>query len=359
MLNNIQMLRAVAAFMVFFYHALHHYIAMGGACDLCSRVGAFGYAGVDIFFVISGFVAALSTFDKPRTLTSAQDFARRRFLRIYLGYWPFMALALILTFIFEPAKVAQLDLAGSFFLTSVQHKQLVLAVSWSLAFELIFYILFTVSLLMPVRVLPRLIYLLVVADLAILFWTRESSQGSTLLFLSMFFEFLMGTIIFIHRAKFTSRAWLVPCGIVAFLAYWAGVHLNATDGSVRIFTFGIGALALFMVALLLEQTRIWIAGRTWVSVGDASYTVYLFHLPLILLFFFTGARGYLATLPAPFREGGFLLYLAGSLWLCHLVYVRLERPLYRWSLSLTAKSQMRIPAIVNDDSGIVTEGISR
>src|SRR6185369_11737463 len=139
MFKNIQMLRAVAAAMVLLYHAVPHYQAMGGASLLFIKAASTGFAGVDIFFVISGFVAAHSTLDKARTVSNAWVFAKRRLLRIYLGYWPFFGLTLALTGVYAPRALDEMDLISSFFLTRIELKSLLLFVTWSLSFELLFY----------------------------------------------------------------------------------------------------------------------------------------------------------------------------------------------------------------------------
>lgn len=80
MFKNIQMLRALAAFMVFCFHAAPQYQAMGGGWKGFERLSGIGFAGVDIFFVISGFVAALTTLNRDRTASNAGEFLRRRVL---------------------------------------------------------------------------------------------------------------------------------------------------------------------------------------------------------------------------------------------------------------------------------------
>ncbi|MFZ4704061.1 MAG: acyltransferase family protein, partial [Candidatus Methylumidiphilus sp.] len=153
MIHNIQMLRAVAAVMVFAFHADAHYKAMGGGVNLFSSLASIGYSGVDIFFVISGFVVAHTTLNRAHTLSNAWDFARRRLLRIYLGYWPFFGLTLALAYIHSPETVPDLNILGSFFLSTIEARRMVVFVTWSLTFELLFYAIVTVALVMPVRVI--------------------------------------------------------------------------------------------------------------------------------------------------------------------------------------------------------------
>ena len=123
------------------------------------------------------------------------------------------------------------------------------------------------------------------------------------------------------------------CLIAAALAYALGARLHASDGSVRIFTFGTAAVALVMLAVVLEQSQTFVANRFWVALGNSSYTLYLAHLSLLVAFYFLGIRGFLASQPGGVREAGFFLYLGFCFWLTHWFYIRVEAPLYRWASS--------------------------
>ena len=149
----------------------------------------------------------------------------------------------------------------------------------------------------------------------------------------MLLEFLAGVIVYIHRAKLKSRVWIGPCLVAAALAYALGARLHASDGSVRIFTFGTAAVALVMLAVVLEQSQTFVANRFWVALGNSSYTLYLAHLSLLVAFYFLGIRGFLASQPGGVREAGFFLYLGFCFWLTHWFYIRVEAPLYRWASS--------------------------
>ena len=93
MLINIQFLRFVAAMLVVFFHCAAHLQASRQAPGLLFGFGqSAGFAGVDIFFVISGFIMAWTTADDRAA--DAVAFAKRRVARIYSGYWPFFLLAL-------------------------------------------------------------------------------------------------------------------------------------------------------------------------------------------------------------------------------------------------------------------------
>ena len=331
MFKNIQMLRALAAFMVFCFHAAPQYEAMGGGWKGFERLSGIGFAGVDIFFVISGFVAALTTLNRDRTAANAGEFLRRRVLRIYLGYWPFFALALIVFAKTNGFSVSTLDLVGSFFLTSLDMPRLVLYVSWSLTYELLFYIAVAATFAVSARTVTLGAHVVAVLLAGVLLLKLGDPLSPTFIFLAFFLEFLSGALLFMHREVLRSRWWILPCAAVACIAYWEGGTMMATDGALRIFTFGTAAFFLVMLAVVLEQSQTWIARRFWVGLGDASYTLYLVHL-ILLVIFASQVRGFFAAQPVFLRELGFFGFLAFGVWLSRLLYLCLELPLYRWAL---------------------------
>ena len=113
-LHNIQALRAIAAILVIMHHAFPHYEAMGGTLVWIQHISTWGFAGVDIFFVISGFIMAYTTFAKKRTLHNGKTFFKHRIFRIFLGYWPFFIAMFVIIYITNPNKLASLDLIFSF-----------------------------------------------------------------------------------------------------------------------------------------------------------------------------------------------------------------------------------------------------
>lgn len=124
-LQSIQLLRAVAVIPVVFFH-------FGGF--------AHGRAGVDLFFVISGFVMAGLVKGSPG------QFAVNRFTRIY----PPFLVALALTFAFVPQPVETMRLLKSLILWPI-HQEIYLYPAWSLSYELLFYAACALSLVVGGR----------------------------------------------------------------------------------------------------------------------------------------------------------------------------------------------------------------
>ena len=333
MFSNIQMLRAIAAAMVFFFHAAQHYQALGGQSHLFFNLASFGFSGVDIFFVISGFVVAHTTLGNTRTLGNAMSFAKRRLMRIYLGYWPFFALTLVTAYMYEPAVQADQQFLLSFLLATIDAKGMVLFVSWSLTFEAIFYALVTATFGVAEEPFKRMVQATGICIFLVLVWTYPKPHSLPVMFASFLFEFIVGMTIYIHKDHLVKRWLIAPLAAVAIIAWLMGWHLHATNDSVRTFTFGTGAAALVMLVLVLEQSKTALANRFLVALGNSSYTLYLAHPLLLSIFYFWGIRDFLAMQSPLIREAGFFLYLALCIGICQILYELLERPLYRWAVS--------------------------
>ncbi|MCF6172900.1 MAG: acyltransferase family protein [Campylobacteraceae bacterium] len=104
-----QFLRAFAALFVVFYHTAQHYFAVGGehSWNFFSFMSKIGYLGVDIFFVISGYIMWYTTHN-TQGLKGVLEFVYARLTRIYPLYWSFFLL-LILIYWGKDDKIVPID----------------------------------------------------------------------------------------------------------------------------------------------------------------------------------------------------------------------------------------------------------
>jgi peptidoglycan/LPS O-acetylase OafA/YrhL len=137
-------LRWTAAFLVFLYHVTVVQYYGGHAATMVNWAFGAGNTGVSFFFVLSGFVLAWSA----APTTRAVQFWRRRFARIYPLHLATVLLALLLAFTLAPGTkpdfaqlLSNLSLTQSW-IPNVSYYQSVNPVSWSLACEAFFYLLF-------------------------------------------------------------------------------------------------------------------------------------------------------------------------------------------------------------------------
>src|SRR5437879_1684641 len=154
-LTNLQALRGVACLLVLFFHVaeweLHR--CESPAVRVAAPFEYFGYSGVDLFFVLSGFVITWVSFGNLGDHSQLLSFAWRRAWRIFPLYWA----------CWIGVNVAYVNLIGipwlptgkwliaNILILPAQEQHLFIPQAWSLAFELLFYAAFTAFFLIPRR----------------------------------------------------------------------------------------------------------------------------------------------------------------------------------------------------------------
>ena len=341
MLVNIQWLRFVAAFAVVLYHAMPLWPDAPG---WVAAAGAVGFAGVDVFFVISGFIVWYTTQGASGS-EPAMAFLKRRFARIYAGYWPYFGLTMLLLWWFDPARLAGCDLLGSLFLLPIPITSRVLPVSWTLTYELYFYLLFFSLLWFPERIRGRVLILLGAMVLAAMMigiamsslgmgFAAGLPRGLRPLLSPYLLEFLAGTFIGRLHGLGVRRGSgaAMTTGILLFaVGGWYNLEFRGgLEGGLhvieRVACFGPAAALLVYAALSLEARGHSLGFAPGELLGGASYSLYLAHTPLIGLFGWLG-------LGALFPTVGVTLVLLGWLGVILLYsvlhYRQVEVPCYR------------------------------
>lgn len=261
-LDFIQLLRAVAAIAVVLYHAA---IATPKYSPFPARsleFFSFGAYGVDLFFVISGFVIFYTTNN-----ISASQFVRRRIERIVPIYWLYTVLALLITLElgagagFSWQKFFLSISFISFFLGDAP----LMYVGWTLEYEMLFYSFVAVSLFIWRRPWPSVCTL--ISGLIVLgALTSPDSAWGKFISASMMLEFLMG--ILVGQALIGKRIGVVEACSVTI----AALTVLLADESHRALIVGIPATVLLIIAVKASSYRL----PKWVlEVGDASYSIYL------------------------------------------------------------------------------------
>ena len=168
--KNIQILRFIAAFLVVLHHTLPPNVHPAHYANIpawITEISVYGFAGVDIFFVISGFIMAETTRSMQPGASTASGFVFRRFLRIYSGYWPAFLLVLFLSIWLGIFNGPEISRWKSFLL--LPQEFYLLNVSWTLTYELYFYLLigamlcFTRKQAVPVFLALLLAFVVIVA----------------------------------------------------------------------------------------------------------------------------------------------------------------------------------------------------
>ena len=293
-LANVQALRACAALFVVVGHGLRGNIL---PLWLDAAVPWFAYSGVDMFFVISGFIvsgaasrAGLATEAHGR-VRPALDFACRRIFRIYPLYWCVLALAIAFSTqlgIEPPGWPPHPSLLAMATLTTMWVTPL--STAWTLSFEIYFYAMLTLIVLLAGRrvqpaILAWMIFEIVWIDGGRLGLGTLAPRGWGVGANPMVYEFGLGWLVAILHRRASPR--LAVYAILLAAPFWAaGIWLTSTHGLLapapRVASFGVGS-ALLLLALLNLEAMGYRAPRPLQRLGDVSYSIYLWHMILFSL----------------------------------------------------------------------------
>lgn len=280
---QLQYIRAIAALLVVYFHAILQLEKLNPDAWITDYL--FGKSGVDLFFVLSGFVMWITTSDKPQ---SAADFWWKRVRRVVPLYWAVtLAAAAVALVVPQILKSTQFDvphiLASLAFLPWLNPSDPagemiapLIVPGWTLNYEMYFYLLFGLCLLVPVRHRIAAITALIgsvflVANLAPQS-TAARFYGDTVIF-----EFVAGVII--GRIYKTGVSVSSPVVALAVVLGFAVLVFNDYRGFdlPRLITIGIPAAftIFFATAIRIPDLKAW----RWLRLlGDASYSIYLTHI---------------------------------------------------------------------------------
>ena len=140
-LGSVEALRGIAATAVVLYHAARHFDKNYGPSAL-QGVFQFGHAGVDLFFVISGFIILFVHFDDVGRPDRIWHYLGRRLTRLLPVYWVAVALTIAASQVGGHATGLR-DIAWAILPVPISTEPL-LGVAWTLQYEFIFYAAFAV-----------------------------------------------------------------------------------------------------------------------------------------------------------------------------------------------------------------------
>lgn len=333
---NIQALRAAAALMVVADHSILRIAKSDPKLEFVEGyAGDLGLVGVQIFFAISGFLMVSISWNKFATPGAAGYFAVNRIKRI----WPLYAIATGLAWLvfsrLEGVRYDWLDALTSLLFVPHDARGVglmtpVLGVGWTLNYEMAFYAVFCLCLFLP-RVFGLVIVLavivLVVAAGFIFDFPKASALGFYTDQIQLLFASGMGLAI-VHRIWpqiFERAGGLFTLAAVGACLLWIVVINTILPGQYpgwrTVMGMGLSVVCVALAAMHAPSGKaVWLQ-ITAARVGDASYSIYLFHsiaLTAILFVWPAGALPALAQIPLLFCLAGAAGYLA---------FLLVERPL--------------------------------
>jgi peptidoglycan/LPS O-acetylase OafA/YrhL len=324
-------LRGIAVLMVIAIHYLRS-TPPGIAPPICSeilrRIVSTGWSGVDLFFVLSGFLLGGQLMDNQGSPGLIATFMRRRMARtlpLYLilvaGYLAVAPGAKAL-----PMLTLTQNLFWAFGRFPVPYW---MSPTWSLALEEQFYLLLPfVIRAVPRRRLPILLIVLVVAAPIFRVWIVLKSHdvwSAYLLLPSRVDALAIGiAVAWIHRNKpDVNQAHLRLALSVLAMGFLYATLADTDSPSRRAWVIGYTWVDLFFAAiLLLLLTNPRLRWNRWlIELGAISYPMYLFHLPVLVAICSWLGSGPIQTVAA------FLITIA----LSGLLHLIVEKPIHQWA----------------------------
>lgn len=338
-MHSIDVLRGVAALSVMLCHVYPHQATGVVTFDALAEFIRFwvlqvGQTGVNLFFIISGFVIPSSLMGLA--VAPLRRFWISRVMRLYPAYWLSLAFAVAVA---GMATTGPQLIANVTMLQRYLGQPSVVGVYWTLAVEMLFYVLITGGFALGLLARPRwasLAFGLVLAfDLAggVAYWAFgiEMPLGTAMYITLMLF----GTWLRLdaHRGQVAAVTALLLVVLVA--TCWL---FYAPDRFERPWTAHYAGFAIAVVTFAGLYSVRRIAWRPLVWLGEASYSIYLLHMPLAFL----AERMLPSSLPPLV---GCALILSVTLVVAGLVHDRVERPFIRLGRRLSARLTVepRIP----------------
>ncbi len=251
-----------------------------------------GPGGVDLFFVISGFI--ISTVATEQAKKSGEisrwdvvrEFLLKRFIRIYPIYWIALAVAsflggyFLLSAPFLPAR----PFWQLFFLLDIVNNRIMAA--WSLVYEMYFYMIIGMVMLAFRKQIFLGLSIWGVISVYIVFYCfyNRPELLSNVVTSPLLFEFMFGVFI----AFLVSRNGIVfplTCILLGTAGFFIGGHINLQLGDWlpmnRAFLLGVPSALLIYGMIAIELRYGWACARPWQELGNASFSLYIWHQTII------------------------------------------------------------------------------
>lgn len=301
-LDSVQALRGLAAILVLFLHVAgvqKTTLAPDNLTELGYLTGFWnqGYVGVDMFFIISGFIMVYVTHNFNRNPHNIGRFLYKRATRIYPLWWIFAAL-MALYFLITYGQAAPPDQVpssqvGTYIFKSFallpQKIHPVLGVGWTLIHEMFFYLVFATCLFFQRKWLPILLGIWVGVIGAVALIDLQPSQAQTWVDLAVSpfcLEFIAGAfaaLLLINNATLPARLILVLSGLGLIVTLSLGLDVHPKHFTwARVIVYTLPCAGLVFALAYLERYANLKVPKWMVAIGDASYSLYLSHMLVLL-----------------------------------------------------------------------------
>ncbi|WP_158925326.1 acyltransferase [Acidisphaera sp. S103] len=279
-LGWIEACRGVAATAVVIYHVVRHFNKNGGLSHLASMV-QFGHAGVDLFFVISGFIILFVHFGDIGQPARIGRYVERRLTRILPAYW--VAVALSAAMIVAGGHDLPLrDVIWAILPVPIFGEPIV-DVAWTLQFEFVFYVLFAVLILhRRAGILAMLVWLTVIVVSAVRGPAFHMPGALYGLFSAEFFAG-MAVAYRLRQGAMPGYRAALAAGIALFACFAVVEDLGWLNGygSFARIAYGLASTLVILGAVEASRQSVVRVPSVLQVLGAASYSIYLFQFVFI------------------------------------------------------------------------------
>jgi peptidoglycan/LPS O-acetylase OafA/YrhL len=294
---TVDVLRGIAALAVALYHVSEVSLGTnnGFFSTLLHDAFRYGYLGIAVFFVISGFVIAASTTNGPITFRYFGKFILKRSIRLDPTYWSSIALDLVLTVIAIRLFAAstslpdvQKVLLNMFYLQDLTGVGNIAAIYWTLCLEIQFYIVFCLVMAIDTNLSNRFAGNPRQADFKMWLFGGITLYSMAIaaqllptplhgLFITHWMMFAMGAAAYHWGVRRRKNRWAFPTMMLGMFAVVAAqVEIKGP-----VYALGVGmacAMALLLyVGALQRKLGTWLKNDVLLYLGARSYSIYLFH----------------------------------------------------------------------------------
>ncbi|VVN99440.1 acyltransferase family protein [Pseudomonas fluorescens] len=311
-----------------------------------------GHLGVPVFFVLSGIVMAATTFLVPMNTANAANFVARRLVRLAPPYYVAVALGVLVIAVKHMSGQNEIEipsitdiLGHLMFLQGFLGIENIITVFWTLCIEVQFYIAFAVLLWLADQarggeaLQMRSVSIWVSALLALLWPTglihSIGWQGG---FIAFWFSFMAG-VLCAQTLTGTKQSRYIAVGYCALVLLIGVASKNS-------FTVAVGLTGLSFCFLVISSATLgFLSSYPVQKIGLISYSLYLFHSPVIGTFM----RLFRRLMPTGIASDvlATILAVAACIVFAAIAYMLVERPAIAWTRRI--KFKRTDAAVFNQD----------
>lgn len=302
-------LRAISMMLVVLFHYTSYFSSrlaeLGGAWTAVVRIASTGWMGVDVFFVISGFLITTTLLNRPvDSIASYTTFIRRRAVRLLPAYFASLLIFTLVALLTEPhSKVLKNEHLLWTFTASLQSllgdrvaladQHFSMAHFWTLAVEWHFYLVFPILVARCRSYFRPAVGLLLMAISfrVICHFSGISDNGIYTFTLCRIDSIAAGCLLALVPARIRSGASSAAGVLGAAMFIWIWIALALSDVPFKTLawlqTFGYTLLAVSLALMIYQVTHSSqrsaivraLEFKPLASMGRASYSLYIWHLP--------------------------------------------------------------------------------